>query len=148
MSDYSNSGSGGLDYYNGEPVLFMDEYKGSLKFSQFLVMLDSYRTQIHCRYANVYALWSEVHITSVYPPEEAYSFMVDIANRRTDSIAQLLRRLTEVIYHFKDGKEYKTYELPATEYINYADLKRRIKYQNTDFCNSRSIEQLEIPFDK
>ena len=49
-TDFEN---GGLDYYieNGAPeILFLDEFKGNMKFSQLLVLLDKYsRAQLHCR---------------------------------------------------------------------------------------------------
>ena len=91
MNDYSG---GGLDLYQGEKILFMDEFRGQVRYSTLLNMLDGYRTQVHCRYNNVYALWTEVHITSVLPPEMVYNRMVT-ENKEVDTIQQLLRRLNE-----------------------------------------------------
>lgn len=126
-SDYE---SGGLDYYierGAPPILFLDEFKGNMKFSQLLVILDKYsRAQIKCRYQNTYCLWETVIITSVFPPDEVYSFMVDDDRKNRDSIKQLLRRLDEIWYKYRDENgEYKTYKIPATEYVNYEDLKQR-----------------------
>jgi hypothetical protein len=122
MTDYQ---SGGLDLYCGEPCLVMDEFKGNMRFGELLNYLDGYKIQIHCRYANAFALWSEVHITSIYAPDEVYEFMVDSNNRNRDRVQQLLRRIDKIIYHYIDHGEYKQYELPASEYINYTDLKQR-----------------------
>ncbi len=122
FNDYDG---GGFDMYEGEPILFMDEFKGGIRFQTLLNLLDSYRIQIHCRYANLYALWTEVHISSIFPPEEAYKFMVESENRDGDPIAQLMRRLDTVVYHYKSAGEYKTFSLPATEYKNYTDLKEQ-----------------------
>lgn len=72
VSDYDN---GYLDKYNGEPVLFLDEFRGQIRFGQLLSILGNYRVQLHSRYSNTYALWSEVHITSVLPPEFVYSYI-------------------------------------------------------------------------
>ncbi len=56
-SDFEN---GGFDFYieqGAPPILFLDEFKGNMKFSQLLMILDKYsRTQTHCRYSNTYNL--------------------------------------------------------------------------------------------
>lgn len=120
LNDYEN---GGFDNYCAEPILFMDEFKGNIKFSTLLNYLDVYPVQIHCRYSNGYALWDEVHITSVFPPEEAYNFMVDESMRNKDKIEQLKRRINKIVYHYKVNGEYRSYEMDMKEYTNYNDLK-------------------------
>lgn len=122
VSDYEN---GGMDMYEGEEILFLDEYKGSLTFQKFLQWLDRYKIQIHARYGNTYSLWNTVIITSVFPPEEVYSFMVEDNRKARDSINQLLRRLDEIVYHYIENGEYKTFSIPAAEYVDYDDLKQR-----------------------
>lgn len=125
-TDFEN---GGLDYYieNGAPeILFLDEFKGNMKFSQLLVLLDKYsRAQLHCRYSNCFCLWTTVVITSVFPPDEVYTYMVDDAKKKRDRVEQLLRRLDEIWYKYKENGVYKTYKIPAEEYIDYDDLKSR-----------------------
>ena len=124
MSDYE---TGGLDMYAAEEILFMDEFKGNLRFQNLLNYLDGYKIQIHCRYANVMALWNTVHITSIYPPDEIYNFMLDNEgrNKQRDRIQQLLRRINTIVYHYKEGDDYKQYSLPMNEYIDYDTLKRQ-----------------------
>lgn len=122
VSDYE---SGGFDAYQAEPILFLDEFKGDIPYRSLLLILDKYRTQTHCRYANCYNLWTEVHIASIYPPEEAHQLMVPLSSQNRDSLQQLMRRITEVIYHYKENEEYKSFSMPASDYINYADLKKR-----------------------
>lgn len=120
-NDYSNSGSsgGGFDNYAENPakILVLDEFRGNMPYNTLLSILDKYsRSQIHSRYINIYALWESVHICSIYAPDEAYKFMVEDTERRTDSIQQLIRRLNTIVYHYiKDG-HYKTFEMPASEY--------------------------------
>lgn len=120
FNDYEG---GGFDLYEGQSILFMDEFKRGIRFQVLLNLLDSYKVQLHCRYANVFALWNEVHISSIFPPEEAYNFMVDADTRKDDPIEQLLRRINTVVYHYKKGEEYATYSMPAQEYKNYEQLK-------------------------
>ena len=63
-SDYQN---GGLDGYQGESILFMEEYKAELPYAEFLKVTDRYPQQMHARYSNVYALWNTIHLTSIFP---------------------------------------------------------------------------------
>lgn len=116
--------NGGFDKYCAEPILFIDEFRGQIKFHVLLnSILSPYKTQVHSRYSNIIGLWTEVHITSVLPPEMVYKKMVD-ENRDLDSIEQLMRRLTEIVYHWKspDGK-YHNFSIPTAEYTNYEKLK-------------------------
>ena len=124
FSDYANRGVGGFDGYGGEPILFMDELKSeSLPFELLLIIMQGYRTQIHCRYSNCFALWNEVHITSIFSPEDIYSEMVNRDMQAKDTIKQLLRRITLFVYHYMDGQEYKSFELRGDEYRDYSQLK-------------------------
>ncbi len=126
FSDFSNKGIGGLDQYCGEPYLFIDELKqDSLPFELLLMITQGYRSQIHCRYSNCWALWKEVQITSIFSPEDIYRGMVNRDNHKKDTIKQLLRRITKYVYHYKQGGEYRTFELAGDQYIDFADLKRR-----------------------
>lgn len=120
VTDYE---SGGFDTYCGEPILFLDEFRGNMRFQALLNLLDVYPAQIHCRYANITALWNEVHITSVLPPEEVYCHMVDEEMRDKDKIEQLKRRISFVVFHYKLDGEYKTLTVPMSEYSTYGALK-------------------------
>ena len=132
-TDFQN---GGLDLYldNGAPpILFMDEFKGNMNFSDFLVILDVYsRSQIHSRYVNAMCLWERVIVTSVFPPEKNHEIMAIFDMDETDSFSQLLRRLEKIVYHYKEDGEFKTFELPAADYKDYDDLKARAKHNQTN----------------
>lgn len=144
MTDYD---TGGLDLYCGQKILFMDEFKGNMSFQRLLNYLDGYKIQIHCRYANAYALWDEVHITSIFPPEEAYKFMVNMEYQERDQLAQLLRRLTKIIYHYKNNGAYKSFELSGTDYKNYDDLKNKAFSNNYGFMPISTFhEDFDNPF--
>jgi hypothetical protein len=135
-NDYANSGAsgGGFDFYTSNPakIIVLDEFRGNIPYNQFLSLLDVYsRNQQHCRYQNTYNLWTSVIICSIYPPEKAYSFMVDETQKSVDSIQQLMRRLNVIVYHYinKDGK-YRTFRMPADEYVNANDMiERAIEYE-------------------
>ena len=90
--------SGCFDRYNGEPVLWIEDFRGEFKLQELLRMLDKYKAEVPARYTNAKALWNEVHITSVLTPCEVYSKATLDDN---DRIEQLLRRITSIVYHFK-----------------------------------------------
>jgi hypothetical protein len=136
FSDYANSGSsgGGLDFYadNPTPILFLDEFKGNMDYGTFLVMLDKYsRDQFHCRFRNVYQLWTSVYVASIYSPDEVYDLMVKDTRKNVDSFQQLIRRFNKIVYHYinKKGK-YRTYELPANQYVSKsAMIKEAMEFE-------------------
>ena len=126
ITDYEN---GGFDIYAGQPILFLDEYKGQLKFSTLLTVLDRYKSQVHARYTNAIALWDEVYITSVYPPNELYKKMVEQEDRGIDKMQQLLRRITDITYCWKDTEgNYQRYTVPMSTYVDrYGTIFDRLK---------------------
>lgn len=126
LTDYANGATGGFDGYNGEPILFMEEFKGNIPFSLFLQLLDGYPVDIHSRYSNCRALWNTVIIASIYGIEELYRNMVAEGDRARDNLAQVLRRINTYVYHFKtaDGS-FHQYSMPASEYENYYNLRAR-----------------------
>lgn len=141
-SDYSNHGIGAFDLYSDNPckIVFLDEYRGEFNYNTLLTILDKYPGyQLHCRYQNTYCLWTSVYICSVLSPEQVYYNMVGESNYKADNIKQFLRRLDKVVYHYKENGEYKTFELPAAEYINADDMLRRIGKSTVQ--NNPSISQ-------
>ena len=122
---YTDYESGGLDSYNGERIIFMDEFRGQMKYSLFLGMLQGYKQQMHARYTNIIPLWEEVHITSVLPPELVYVKMVD-ENKQLDTMEQLRRRVDFVVYHYKQGGVYLKHTVPMPEYKTYGLLKKSV----------------------
>lgn len=124
FSDYANKGLSGFDNYVGESILFIDELKKeSISYEMLLTITDCYKTQVHCRYYNGYSLWKNVHITSIFSPEEIFDGMVSKTFQYKDTINQLLRRIDVYVYHYIDHGEYKTFELDGTMYQGYEKLK-------------------------
>lgn len=118
MTDYKG---GGFDTYSGEKVLFMDEFRGQLPFNELLMILDVYPNQIHARYANTYALWDEVHITSILTPEKLYEVMVE-NSRHFEPLEQLLRRISSMVYHEIVDDQPLVYEMDIRDYKSRGDL--------------------------
>lgn len=120
ITDYSNP----FDKYNGEPIIFLDEFKGQLKFTTLLnTFLSPYRVQIPCRYSNRFSLWREVHIATVFTPEMCYHNMVT-ENKNIDNILQLIRRINTMVYHFiDDDGNFREFEQPMKEYADLDTLK-------------------------
>lgn len=123
LNDYDK---GGFDNYAGQKILCMDEFRGQMRFALLMQYLDGYRVQIPCRYANAFALWDEVHIFTVMPPEMVYKAMVD-ENRGVDTYEQLKRRIKAVVYHYKDMEkgDFRSLEVSMQDYVSYSDLKFR-----------------------
>ena len=121
VSDYE---SGYLDDYYGQSVLFLDEFRGQIRFSTLLTMLHGYTSRFHARYKNIVGLWTEVHITSVFAPEQLYSKMVERSEQRIDTMEQLTRRLTGVYYHWfsRVNNQFEVFYCDIKDYVTYEKL--------------------------
>lgn len=147
-TDFDN---GGFDKYidcGAPPILFLDEFKGNMLYSQLLIILDKYsRSQIHCRYKNTFCLWTKCYISSIYPPEMVYKSMVDNSNRSIDKVKQLLRRINTIVYHYIENGIYMTYSMPTSEYIDYNSLKAKVHSDKDGFMKISDFEETVLPFD-
>ena len=147
-SDYANNCTALLDTYEAERVLFLDEVKiESFKYGYLLQILQGYRTPVHARYSNVYSLWEEVHMTSIYTPHELYEGMVGTANRAVDSEYQFLRRITDYVYHWKDDDGYHQIELPASKLQGKENELFSFFKQLSGEDGFQSAEGMITPFD-
>ena len=144
VTDYDG---GGLDMYCGERYLFLDEFRGQIRYGTLLGMLQGYRQQFHARYTNVIGLWNEVHISSVLPPECVYKNMVS-DNRNVDTMQQLYRRISNIVYHWKDDNGgYCQYELAFEKYTTYEALKQTARGDSDGFVTVTDAEQASLPFE-
>jgi len=134
----------GFDKYNGEPILFLDEFRGQLKYEQMLSLTGGYKQQIYARYANVVGLWNEIHITSIFPPEVLYQSMVQ--NYRTiDTYKQLSRRISIVVYHYlSENGEYCSHEMPMSEYENHEQQKKLSLKEKAHEIKLYDIQEVRI----
>ncbi len=144
VTDYEG---GGLDMYGGERYLFLDEFRGQIRYGTLLGMLQGYKQQFHARYTNIVGLWDEVHISSVLPPECVYRNMVS-ENKDVDTMQQLYRRISSIIYHWKDRRGgYCRYELAFDKYTSYEALKQKACGDADGFVTVTDAEQSSLPFE-
>lgn len=82
------------DGYTGQPVTLLDDYRGNwFPFSNLLRLLDRYPLQVPIKGGYVNFNSPIIYITCPVRPETLYATM---ETRTEGSIAQLLRRITEV----------------------------------------------------
>lgn len=125
-------GSGAFDNYEGQKVLWIDDYRGEFRFQELLRYLDVYKAELPARYNNVKALWNEVHITSVLTPQFCYS---EACRDNLDRIEQLLRRITCLVYHYKVDNDYLT--------INFSPYETLCNMQSRVFSLKKQIADYE-----
>lgn len=146
-SDQSENGM--FDKYNGEPYLFIDELR-YMKYEILLQILQGYRSQMHARYANTYALWTQVDITSILPPEKLYEAIVPECRQADDGYAQLKRRINTIVYHYREENGiYRIFELPMSEYTDYPSLIEMVHGNKDKFVPVASLPeavQQSLPF--
>ena len=128
--------SGAFDNYNGEPILWIEDFRGEFKLQELLRILDVYKAEVPARFTNVKALWNEVHITSVLTPQQCYSAA---CKDEFDRIEQLERRITSIVYHFKSKwGEYLSIDFPSNTHL--IDMENKA-------CNMRQLYDEFIPID-
>lgn len=91
-----HNGSIWFDGYDNESVLLIDDFRGWIKYTTLLKMLDIFPYRLPIKGSFDYAAWTKVYITSNHPIEEWY---------RTDSghcIGALRRRIHRVEHFTAD----------------------------------------------
>ena len=142
VGEYQNP----FDNYNGQPILILDEFRGQIRYDKLLTLLGGYKVQVQARYTNAYSLWNEVHITTVFSPEVMYKEMVHDM-RNIDNISQLMRRITSIIYHYKDDAgKYQAYETPVANYEDGKKQKFLAHCQVPDEMLTLLFEETRSPF--
>ncbi len=116
---------GCFDLYDGEKVLFIKGFEHGISMQQLTSYLDGYQTQIHCRYSNSIACWDEVHLASIYSPEDVYNFMLKPEYQKPEAYVQWLNLLGTIIYHYEENGHYKKFIMSGKDYVDSEDLKRR-----------------------
>lgn len=110
VSDYANP----FDTYQGEKILFLDEFRGNLPYGTLLGLLDVYQGQVRARYNDKFGLWSDIYITSPYTPFELYQNVFE-RNDDIDKLEQFIRRIDDIVYCFK----YTAFDNSGIFYCKY-----------------------------
>lgn len=80
-----------FDGYTDQTILLIDDFKGWIKYTELLTILDRYPYRCQTKGSYVYAKWSHVYITSNYDIPEWYNF-------NDYSIDAIARRIKNKIY--------------------------------------------------
>lgn len=122
--DYFMSGSSNdpFDGYLGQPVIILDDLRGScLLFSDLLKILDPYnRTKVKSRYYNKIALCRYIIITSVVPIDELYSFYQE--DKFKEPLKQLKARCKDMIHFTTDKIEFFRWSDKISNYHHVSDM--------------------------
>ncbi|MDD6278553.1 MAG: hypothetical protein PUA81_02010 [Oscillospiraceae bacterium] len=119
----SSFNSGAFDDYMGEKVLWIDDLRSEFKLQELLRYLDVYKCSIPCRYTNGKALWNEVHITTPLTPQALF---YDPYRNQSDSIDQLIRRITSIVYHFSITDSFGNTEYHKLYFSPYESLNKML----------------------
>lgn len=79
-----------FDGYDGEDTILFDDFKGCIKFTYLLRLLDGYRFSIPIKGGFIWKKWKRVIITSNHPPEEWYKNVHYAALKRRISEVQII----------------------------------------------------------
>ena len=91
VSDYSHP----FDAYDGEEVLVLDEFDGSMPLTLLLNILDGYCMELPARYENKYAKYTSVVIISNKRLGDLYTYLIEDSPER---LRALYRRIGRYSY--------------------------------------------------
>jgi len=112
-----NNGAEPVEYENGffsdwgdSRCIVIEEMRGQIPYDKILQLLDQYHNYYKVNIKGGYKLidLDKIYITSPYHPKDVYKRQVN----KTDSINQLLRRITKIVY---------TGDKPEDEYVPNED---------------------------
>lgn len=96
VSDYCHP----FDAYDGETVLILDEFDGSMPLTLLLNILDGYSMELPARYENKYAKYTSVIIISNKRLGDLYTYLIEDSPER---LRALYRRIGR--YAFMDSSQ-------------------------------------------
>lgn len=141
LTDYNPSSM--FDGYYGQDYLWIEDFKGEIRFSDLLRYLDIYTCELRARYTNGKALWKEVHITSVLHPLGAYRRMLSEQDQKFDKADQLLRRIHVLRYHYKSNGEYLYRDFSPTTTLE--EMRKSVLQYNPYAKDKPNFTDLSVP---
>lgn len=111
---YDAAATNGMDAYNGEEILILDDLRGgSMRSEDWLKLLDNHRTTpISARYHNKTPVCKTLIITSIKSPLE---FFDDCAKTSSEDLNQFLRRITACVQVVSVGDYFPNSKLTIGE---------------------------------
>lgn len=109
------------DGYNHEPIVLLDDYYGSICFTEFLRVLDRWPYQGQIKGGYVEFNSHTIYITSNVPPEEWYPDL------RLDHKHALKRRITKILHFTGNNQFVEVYSRPL---VKSEDVKGDIISEN------------------
>ena len=107
VSDYSHP----FDAYDGEEVLVLDEFDGSMPLTLLLNILDGYSMELPARYENKYAKYMSVIIISNKRLGDLYTYLIEDSPER---LRALYRRIGRYAY-MDSGQKIIDKKLPTID---------------------------------
>ena len=134
VTDYEHP----FDGYFGQDIIFFDEFRGNIRYSNMLNYIDKYKCKLPCRYSDAVKLYSKIYISSPFLPQEAYKHIFD--NGGYDSIRQIMRRINDITYYYKQGGKYYT----STVDVVGSECHYRSEFFNGVLATSSADSDLEL----
>ncbi|MCQ4021929.1 MULTISPECIES: viral replication protein [unclassified Ruminococcus] len=106
ITAYKN-GVPNFDAYSGQPVLVFEEFASQVPIEFMLNYLDIYPVMLPARYADKFACYTTVYITSNLPLEQQY---MDEQKNKSETWGALRRRINTVM-HYTNFNEFSVTEL-------------------------------------
>lgn len=138
VTDYCNP----FDSYNGQDIIFFEEFRGQFRLADLLQYLDKYPMELRARYSNSLALWTKVYISSPVTPYELYNKDGDTKGTN-DKLQQLYRRVSEIRYCFKVSDDEHTYYIQKVFPCDLDNSPENI-YKSFFAVNCRVSQQLML----
>lgn len=123
------------DYKAQDHIVILDELRpNDIKYGDLLKIMDPYQHDKHAprRYRNVALNIEELIITTPYKPETFYK-MTKIADRKVDTMKQLLRRISKVTHVTGELAKRSLKRMKNNNILNATDLMKELNISSTRF---------------
>lgn len=124
-----------FDGYEGQEVLFLDEFKGDLPFKKLLKIMQGYPFKVDIKGGHTWAAWRKVIIASSVSPLELYLGM-DSLDRKDGRRQQFWRRLSEgVVINANEQPlaQFYPYDNPEDAFKGITKMPKGIKGYGPDY---------------
>lgn len=128
-----------LDGYHGQDVLFLDEFKGNIKFKTLLKLMQGYPYECDVKGSHVWAGWKKVIIASSVSPLEIYRGLDPKDGERL----QFWRRLSEGVVinaNKQPFAKFYPYESPEDAMLGITKMPKGIKGYGPEYWKKHKLD--------